>query len=106
VLRYLIVMRLSEQARWESSMRPVIIIMLGLTLAACSVRESTPERIVIEHSAAQPLPAQRQAAQHCAKFGKQAVLESQTPVAPSKSFLNFRTRTSTYLCVDAAGSAR
>ena len=82
-------------------MRPVIIIALGLTLAACTVRESSPERIVIEHSVAQPLPAQRQAAQHCAKFGKQAVLESETRAAPSKNFLNFRTRTSTWVCVDA-----
>ena len=81
-------------------MRRIPIIVLGLALCACAVRESSPDRITIEHSAPQPLPAQRQAEQHCAKFGKRAVLESQTPVAPSPNFLNFRTRTSTFACVD------
>jgi hypothetical protein len=81
-------------------MRRKIFIVLGLALSACAVREANPDRITIEHSARQPLPAQRQARQHCAQFGKQAVLESQTQSAPSPSFLHLETQTSTFICVD------
>jgi len=81
-------------------MGKTILIVLGLVLSACAVREATSDRITIEHSAKQPLPAERQARRHCAQFGKQAVLESQTPPGPSPSFLHLQARTSTFVCVE------
>lgn len=81
-------------------MRKGLLVVVGLSLAACAVRDSNPDRITIEHLARQPLPAQQQAQRHCARSGRKAVLESESAVAPSGSFLLFRSQTSTFVCVD------
>ncbi len=71
-----------------------------MLLGACAVREASPERVVVEHDVLYPDLAEREAAQHCAKYGKRAVLVDRTPPAPSASLFYLQARTSVFECVE------
>jgi hypothetical protein len=83
----------------ETPMRLVILLGVGLLLAGCAVRHESPEGITIEHDAYQPELAAVEAREHCAQYGKKAVLVGTSPAAPSSSLLYLESRISMYDCV-------
>lgn len=80
-------------------MRFVLLVGLALWLSGCAVRKASPEGITIEHDALQPELAAADAEEHCAQYGKKAVLASTSPPAPSAAFLFLNSSVSTYDCV-------
>ena len=80
-------------------MRLVILLGVGLLLAGCAVRHESPDGITIEHDAYQPELATVEAQEHCAQYGKKAVLVGTSPAAPSSSLLYLESRISMYDCV-------
>jgi hypothetical protein len=83
----------------ETPMRLVILLGVGLLLAGCAVRHESPDGITIEHDAYQPELAAVEAREHCAQYGKKAVLVGTSPAAPSSSLLYLESRISMYDCV-------
>jgi hypothetical protein len=80
-------------------MRLVILLGIGLLLTGCAVRHASPDGITIEHDAYQPELAAIEAREHCAEYGKKAVLVGTSPAAPSSSLLYLESRISMYNCV-------
>jgi hypothetical protein len=59
----------------------VAVIALAMpAFASCAVREATPDGITIVHNALHPEIAEYEAQQHCAQYGKRAVLSKQLPL--------------------------
>jgi hypothetical protein len=83
----------------ETSMRWVVLVGFALWLAGCAVRHESPDGITIEHDAYQPELAAVEAREHCAQYGKQAVLVKTSPPAPSSSLLYLNSSLSMYDCV-------
>jgi hypothetical protein len=81
------------------SMRFAVSLGLALWLAACAVRHESPDGITIEHDAYQPELAAVEAREHCAQYGKKAVLVKTSPPAPSASLLYLNSSLSMYDCV-------
>jgi hypothetical protein len=82
-----------------ASMRFVVLLGLALWLAGCAVRHESPDGITIEHDAYQPELAAVEAREHCAQYGKKAVLVGTSPPAPSASLLYLNSSISMYNCV-------
>jgi hypothetical protein len=80
-------------------MRVAIVIGLILGLAGCAVRHAGPDGITIEHDAYQPELAEVEAREHCAQYGKKAVLVNTTAPAPSSALLYLNSSLSMYDCV-------
>lgn len=78
-----------------------LAILLGgvLWIAGCAVRHESPDGITIEHDAFQPELAAVDAQEHCAKYGKKAVLVNTSPPAPSASLLYLNSSLSMFDCV-------
>ncbi|QNT70439.1 hypothetical protein [Defluviicoccus vanus] len=68
-------------------------------VAACSVVQATPERIVVQFNTYHSDFALNQATRHCAQFGKRPVLVRTEAVAPSISTFFTSTSESTFDCV-------
>lgn len=68
-------------------------------LAACSIVEATPDRVVVRFNTFHPDLALQEATQHCAQFGKRPVLVSTEAVSPSISTFFTSTSESTFNCV-------
>jgi hypothetical protein len=83
----------------ETPMRLVILLGVGLLLAGCAVRHESPDGITIEHDAYQPELAAVEAREHCAQYGKKAVLVGTSSAAPSSSLMYLESRISMYDCV-------
>jgi hypothetical protein len=79
--------------------RSVVLIGVIVLLAACAVRRASPDGITIEHDALQPELAAAEAREHCAQYGKKAVLVTTTPAAPSPALLYLNSSLSVYDCV-------
>ena len=82
-----------------TSMRCVVLVGFALWLAGCAVRHESPDGITIEHDAYQPELAAVEAREHCAQYGKKAVLVKTSPPAPSASLLYLNSSLSMYDCV-------
>lgn len=80
-------------------MRLAVLLGVVLWLAGCAVRHESPDGITIEHDALQPELATVEANEHCAKYGKKAVLVATSPPAPSRSLLYLDSSLSMYNCV-------
>ena len=80
-------------------MRLVLLLGVGLLLAGCAVRHESPDGITIEHDAYQPELAAVEAREHCAQYGKKAVLVGTSPAAPSSSLMYLESSISMYDCV-------
>lgn len=80
-------------------MRVAALLGLALWLAGCAVRHASPDGITIEHDAYQPELAAIEAREHCAQFGKKAVLVKTSPPAPSAALLYLNSSLSMYDCV-------
>jgi hypothetical protein len=80
-------------------MRVVVLLGAGLLLAACAVRQESPNGITIEHDAHQPELAAVDAEEHCAKYGKKPVLVGTSQPAPSSSLMYLESSISIYDCV-------
>jgi hypothetical protein len=80
-------------------MRFAVLLGLALWLAGCAVRHESPDGITIEHDAYQPELAAVEAQEHCAQYGKKAVLVNTSPPAPSRSLLYLNSSLSMYDCV-------
>jgi hypothetical protein len=79
-------------------MRLAALLGIVLWLAGCAVRHASPDGITIEHDSFQPELAAVDAREHCAKYGKKAVLVGTSPSAPSSSLLYLNSRLSMYDC--------
>jgi len=80
-------------------MRALIIAGFLLWIAACAVRDESPDGITIEHDAYQPELAVIDAQEHCEKFGKKAVLVSTSPPEPTASMFYLNSSKSVFDCV-------
>lgn len=80
-------------------MRLSVVLSLVFLLASCAVRHAGPDGITIEHDAYQPELAVIDAREHCAKFGKKAVLVKTTAPAPSASLAYLNSSLSVFDCV-------
>jgi hypothetical protein len=80
-------------------MRSVVLLGVAFWLAGCAVRHESPDGITIEHDAYQPELAAVDAQEHCAKYGKKAVLVKTSPPAPSRSLLYLNSSLSMFDCV-------
>ena len=80
-------------------MRLAALLALALWLAGCAVRQEGPNGITIEHDAYQPDLAAADAEEHCAQYGKKAVLVGTSQPAPSPSLLYLESSISIYDCV-------
>jgi hypothetical protein len=79
------------------------VAVVGLTmlpLTSCAVREATPNGITIVHNALHPEIADYEAQQHCAQYGKSAVLTETSPAPPSMDTLFTRSSRSVFKCMD------
>lgn len=77
----------------------MFIVVIALTLSAlsgCAIENADADGISITHSAENNLLVQSQADEHCASFGKQALLVQRSPI--SSAYL-VQTVTSTFRCV-------
>jgi hypothetical protein len=81
------------------SMRVAVVVGLVLGLVGCAVRHASPDGITIEHDALQPELAEVDAREHCAQYGKKAVLVKTTAPAPSSALLYLNSSLSMYDCV-------
>jgi hypothetical protein len=81
------------------SMRVAVVVGLVLGLVGCAVRHASPDGITIEHDAYQPELAAVEAEEHCAQYGKKAVLVKTSAPAPSTSLLYLNSSLSMYECV-------
>jgi hypothetical protein len=68
-------------------------------LAACAVRNESPDSITIEHDTFQPELAAIEAEKHCAKYSKKAVLVKTTPEPPNASLVYLHSSLSVFDCV-------
>ena len=80
-------------------MRCVVLLGLALCLAGCAVRHESADGITLEHDAYQPELAAIEAREHCAQYGKKAVLVKTSPPAPSASLFYLNSSLSMYDCV-------
>lgn len=80
-------------------MRFAVVVGVALGLVGCAVRHASPDGITIEHDAFQPELAAVDAREHCAKYGKKAVLVATSPPAPSSALLYLNSSLSMYDCV-------
>jgi len=80
-------------------MRYAVVVGLVLGLAGCAVRQASPDGITIEHDAFQPELAAVDAREHCAQYGKKAVLVGTSQPAPSSALLYLNSSLSIYDCV-------
>jgi len=80
-------------------MRYAVVVGLALGLVGCAVRHASPDGITIEHDAFQPELAAVDAREHCAQYGKKAVLVGTSQPAPSSSLLYLNSSLSIYNCV-------
>jgi len=80
-------------------MRLILLVGVGLLVAGCAVRHASPDGITIEHDAYQPELAGVEAEEHCAQYGKKAVLVKTSAPAPSSSLLYLNSSLSMYDCV-------
>ena len=80
-------------------MRYAVVVGLALVVAGCAVRSASPDGITIEHDAFQPELAAVDAREHCAQYGKKAVLVGTSQPAPSSSLLYLNSSLSIYDCV-------
>lgn len=76
-----------------------IAVAAAVLLAACSVVEATPDRVVVRFNTFHPDLAIQEATQHCAQFGKRPVLVRSDAVSPSLSTFFTSTSESTFDCV-------
>jgi hypothetical protein len=81
------------------SMRFAVLVGLALWLVGCAVRHASPDGITIEHDAFQPELGAISAREHCARYGKKAVLVKTSSPAPSASLLYLNSSLSMYDCV-------
>ena len=80
-------------------MRHAFVVGLVLGLVGCAVRQASPDGITIEHDAFQPELAAVDAREHCAQYGKKAVLVGTSQPAPSSALLYLNSSLSIYDCV-------
>ncbi len=80
-------------------MRYAVVVGLALGLVGCAVRNASPDGITIEHDAFQPELAAVDAREHCAQYGKKAVLVGTSHPAPSSSLLYLNSSLSIFDCV-------
>jgi len=80
-------------------MRLAVLLGIALWLVGCAVRHASPDGITIEHDAYQPELAAVEAREHCAQYGKRAVLVKTSPPAPSAALLYLNSSLSMYDCV-------
>lgn len=80
-------------------MRYAFVVGLVLGLVGCAVRQASPDGITIEHDAFQPELAAVDAREHCAQYGKKAVLVGTSQPAPSSALLYLNSSLSIYDCV-------
>jgi hypothetical protein len=80
-------------------MRYAVVVGLALGLVGCAVRQAGPDGITIEHDVFQPELAAVDAREHCAQYGKKAVLVGTSQPAPSSSLLYLNSSLSIYDCV-------
>ena len=78
-------------------------VLILAVLAACAIREATPDDITIVYNAMHPQVAEFKARRHCNQFGKTAVLAETMPVPPSFETLFTRSSRSLFRCVPSAG---
>lgn len=82
----------------------VLIGIATLGVAGCTVRETTPDSITVEHDALHPEFGQIEANQYCQQLGKTPVLVATRPGTPSLSTMMLNSTISTYRCVGGVGS--
>lgn len=78
----------------------VTIAVAATILAACSVVDATPDRIVVRFNTYHPDFAFNEATRHCAQFGKKPVLVRTDAEAPSASTFFTSSSVSTFDCVE------
>jgi hypothetical protein len=81
-------------------LRVAVIALVMPAFASCAVRQATPDGITIVHNALHPEIADYEAQQHCAQYGKSAVLVETAPTPPSLDTLFTRSNTSVFKCME------
>jgi hypothetical protein len=85
------------------------VVVAGLAmlpcLASCAVRDATPDGITIVYNALHPEIADYEARQHCAQYGKTAVLVETAPAPPSLDTLFTRSSRSVFKCMEVSSAS-
>jgi hypothetical protein len=80
------------------------VAVIGLAMlpafAGCAVRDATPDGVTIVYNALHPQIADYEAQQHCAQYGKSAVLVETAPAPPSLDTLFTRSSRSVFKCME------